>query len=425
MAGVRFGKHPTLTIKSGAGTYQGRLLKAEERAVYFLLPRDLPMGEAQFIVEAEGGLSKPFPVRIEASCFGIQSLRRSGRVATLEGTGLGNAGKDLEVVFGGRSLHPKSVRAGENGVDSIQVQIPSNAAALGCHIPVYVRTKGYLSNFADLADLPGCRDDPWPVLNPVPKGTGSIVLERTTLSAQGRSWTADSIDGIFLSPSKRDSPIPLWFPLSTGQCRVESRLIEGVQPDPLRLLRIDGSSLNTISAGKSLAVGSRAVGADGSGVYKATLGGDFPTVRRPKPLFYEPGKTIALSAKDGPTGPFKLTVPFVDDLEAVAPAKGPIDRLQPLEIRWRSHQPHVAVAAFSQNYTALVEVLCSTDGSAGHFTIPAEMLNALPSTDRVAGALAGYVGVVAISEPVPFSAPNLRKGAASSLRIRLDETDFH
>ena len=419
--GVRFGTHPSLTIKAGDGRYTARLLRTERLAAEFLFPPDVPPGSAELIVEAEGGPSRPFEVNIASNAFGIQSLHRTGRIITLEGTGLG---KDVatEVVVAGQSILASTVRKGEDGNDRIQFELPKPHPP-GCHIPLYVRTPSHVSNFVDLADLPGCKDSSWPALSPMTKGAGSVILLRTTLSAQGATWTADSVDAVFLRSAKQVSQTPMWFPLAVGQCRMRVA-IEETQQDPLKLLRFDTTGMKTASAGPGIVFGSRRVTMGDNGVYTATLGGHFPTMRSTKPLFFDPRKTYVISASEGKTGKFKLSLPFVDDLEFRLSSSESIDRTAPLSIRWKTSQPQVAIVLFSQNTKASVQAICAASGDVGTFTIPPDILRSLPMTERVAGQLSGYAGVIAMPQPATFKPSGLADAVATSLRFRLEEVDF-
>ena len=114
--GVRF-DHPKLIIQSASTTFTAKTLKVDDHSAEFLLPRDLPAGAAQLIVDADSGPTRPFPVTITTSAFGIGGVRRSGaRTVIIEGTGLGLA--EVEVVIAGKPQRPLKTHAGENGDDS-------------------------------------------------------------------------------------------------------------------------------------------------------------------------------------------------------------------------------------------------------------------------------------------------------------------
>ena len=112
--GVRL-ENPVLLINQR----KARTLKVERASAEFLLPRDLRPGPAQLVVDAAGGPSRPFPVTIVGSAFGIQTLRRSGRVVTLEGSGIGNGASEIEVIVGGTALRPSKVSSDAEGNDRI------------------------------------------------------------------------------------------------------------------------------------------------------------------------------------------------------------------------------------------------------------------------------------------------------------------
>ena len=422
--GVRL-DHPTLIIiTAGASRKKARTLKVEDKSAEFLLPGDLPAGPAELIVEADGGPSRPFPVTIVGSAFGIRAVRRSGRTITLEGSGIGNGAGEIEVVIGGKPLRPSAIHSDKNGDERIDFRLPAQVAA-GCHVPLYVRTKSHVSNFVDLADLPGCADEPWPILAPRKGGTGSLLLLRSTLDTATRSWTADSTYGAVLGVGKASLQVPLWFPLGTGQCRLEFSATEGGNQDPLRMMRIDKPGMKTISAGPFLSLGVTHIPVESNGIYKSTLGGNSPLMRRPKPLFFESGKSYSIGATENKAGRFQVMVPFVDDLEFNAPEARTIDRMAPLRVRWRTLQPQVAIVMYSQNDSSAVQAICAARGSDGQFTIPADVLRSLPVTVSATGSLTtGYVGVAALGRPTAVAAPGLKQVVGSSVRLRLTEIEF-
>ena len=421
LSGVRFGNHPILILKSHDSSFKIKSLKTAERTAEFQLPRQMPLGDAELSVEAEGGESRVFPLRITASAFGIQALSRSNRVVTLEGTGLGGGG-EFEVVAAGIAIPADSTSSGDDGIDQIRFRIPENLPK-GCHLPVYVRTKSHVSNFVDLADLPGCKDEEWPILNPRPKGAGSLILLRSTLSAPPRSWTMDTAYAIFLTPGKRHLEAPLWFPLSPGQCRIQVST-EPLQRDALHLPRINAAVHSSISAGSAIFCNKRALGPDSTGAYHANLGGSSPATRRRSPLFFEAGKNYALSAEGGKTGRFAVKAPFIDDLDFSLTGDR-IDRSQRLTVRWRTSQPMVAVVVHSQTSSSIVEAVCAVDGSLGEFAVPMDILRSLPPSDDAPGALTGYVAVAAISRGTAFHSKGLDRGIASAVRIQTHRTAFY
>jgi hypothetical protein len=193
------------------------------------------------------------------------------------------------------------------------------------------------------------------------------------------------------------------------------------------MLRIDVSNLKTIPAGNVLDMGSRQLTDDRNGGYKATLGGDSPTMRYPKPLFFKPGVAYTIqSESDAKTGKWSATAAFADDLEFQPPPAGtPVNRAGPLTLHWKTSQPQVTVVLFSQNETASVQAICAARGSDGSFTVPPDVLRSLPPTEKVTGSLTAYIGVTAASRPVGFHAPKLAKGIASSIRLRMREVEFY
>ncbi len=421
--GVRF-EHPKLIIRSNSTSYTATTLKASDRVAEFLLPRQLPLGPAQLIVDADSGSSHPFPVTITANGFGIRGIRGTApHTLTIEGTGLGTG--EIEVVIGGKPLRPLKTQTREAGDDRIEVRLPPTGVPIGCHLPLYVRTKSHISNVVDLPSLPGCADEPWPILAPQPGGVGSLLLARSSiLLHQGPPINADSAYGVLATTGKPMPQVPLWFPLTAGQCRWEFSPAEGAIQDPLRMLRLDKPGLKAISAGGFIALGNRRIPLDSNGIYKTTLGGNTPVMRRPKPLFYVPGQSYAMSAPEDSRSPFAVSLTFVDDLELSVPATAAIDRGAPFVVTWRTSQPQVAIVLYSQNDNASIQTICAAKGSDGQFTVPPDVLRSLPPTLLATGSIAGYVGVAAISAATPFSTAGIKQGVASSVRLKMAEIEF-
>jgi hypothetical protein len=213
--------------------------------------------------------------------------------------------------------------------------------------------------------------------------------------------------------------------LSAGQCRAESAPVGAVNHDPLWLIRLDKPGLNTLSFGPYLAInGNRRVPAEFNGTYKSTMGGNSPLIKRPKPLFFEPGRNYRVHSSDDKPDLFEVAVRFIADLDFGPLPARPINRAEPLRLTWRTAQPRAAIVLYSQNETTAVHVVCAATAAAGVFVVPPDLLRILPSTVTVAGSLTGYVGVAAISPPVPFSAPGIKHAIASSARFQMIETEF-
>ena len=423
LSGVRL-ENATVTI----GGRPAQVLRLSERSMTFLLPLDIPLGPANLIVNAAGGASKPYPLRIDRSAFGIASIRRAGRLLVLEGSGLGSP-SDLMIVIAGQPFSPSRVVALTGGKDRIELRLPRDLPR-GCHLPVYVRTSAHVSNFVDLAGLPGCADEPWPILGPAAGGAGSLLLIRSTLNADGRTFTADSAQGIFLPGGKEPPKVPIWFPLGNGQCRVESAINSSLRSDPLksqdplRMLRLETPGLKTVVVGPSIAVGTRDIPVTGNHLYLSTLGGNSPVMQRPRPLFFRVGTAYEIGVPGSQAGRFSVEMPFADDIAFNAVPAQPIDRSQPFRVTWRTSQPQVAILMHSQNENASVEALCVAKGSDGAFDLPMDVIRSLPATVRAAGTLTGYIGVAAIGPPLEFPVKGVRRSIASVLRLRLEQADF-
>lgn len=190
------------------------------------------------------------------------------------------------------------------------------------------------------------------------------------------------------------------------------------------MLRLDKPGLKAISAGGFIALGNRRIPLDSNGIYKTTLGGNTPVMRRPKPLFYVPGQSYAMSAPEDSRSPFAVSLTFVDDLELSVPATAAIDRGAPFVVTWRTSQPQVAIVLYSQNDNASIQTICAAKGSDGQFTVPPDVLRSLPPTLLATGSIAGYVGVAAISAATPFSTAGIKQGVASSVRLKMAEIEF-
>ena len=417
--GARLGRHPTVLIKSGELSLKGTLVSTTDVSAVFLMPAALSNGEASLTIDAEGGRSRPFPIRILQAAFGIESLRYSGGWLTLEGTGIGNA-VNLEANAGGvRIPIPQAaIQRSAAGHDTIHIQLPPQVPS-GCHVPVYVRMPGYVSNFVELADRKGCRDLEWPLLPPSSKGrAGSVVLLRSSLTTVARSWTVDSMYGMILAATThRAAAPPMWFPLGAGQCRI----VYQRETDPFQPLRISPAGFATVNVGGFLTIGDRRVPVTGNGMYTSTLGGESIFTRRKTPLFF----TESSYRIESPAGLLSANIAFRDDLEFPVLTE-PIDRTKDLHVRWKTSATRSIVVMGAQGLLSNSEVvgMCAVEPGSSDFSIPAEVLASLPASQKNPAMLTGFIGVAALEASVPFQARGMRQGVASTIRMHLNEVEF-
>jgi len=322
------------------------------------------------------------------------------------------------------------------GIDQVVFVVPQGVE--GCYLPVSVQagTAGVISNFTSMAVAPSagaaCSDadgiNPADITTLESNGSlrlGAIDLTHISLtvvagSAPELSDTASAIFGTY-SSSQLSASLGVTQSPSVGSCTVSQFL--GLNPLP-----VDPIKPTPLDAGASLSIdgpgGKQSIASTSTGVYSSVLGGvplDQILTATPIPAYFSAG-AYTLSGSGGSAVPVvgsfsaQLTVPA--DPTTNASSFSTIDRSKDLTVTWSGAATgdFVAISGTASVSAGLGPTptspgdafLCIAPGSAGTFTVPSFVLEALPST---ANEFASSFLLVGTQTPaVQFSASGLDDG---------------
>ncbi len=395
---------------------------------------------------------------------------KPGQVETLWGTGMGavsggEAGGPLpghlnvpvQVFVGGQSATVNY--AGRSGccagVDQIVFVVPAGLS--GCYQPVSVMVDGVMSNFTSMAiaEQGGACSDPAlltaaDVARLQAGGSltiGGISLDRfaANLTLVGQApliGNHDELDARFLRRAANDLLASVGVVSqdpSLGSCSVQPfeyvDFFDAVMPEVRESLPSQG-----VSAGARLTVtgaaGTQSVPEDprSLGNYSAMIGGiepGSPTL----PDFLNPGmfRLENASGASGGVGPFIATITVPADLtwvNASAPGSA-ISRSQSLTITWTGTDAigeYVLIQGSSANTAthAGLSFRCSVPAAAGTFTIPANILSALPASGPSEMGPVGFLTVAKkpLRSGSNLTAPNLDIGLLNYIMVQMRNVSY-
>ena len=389
-----------------------------------LMPSTTPAGTGTVTLTYNGQTSAPQAIQVVASSFGIfttnaqgtglGSITSQGFVSAsstyaanpgeafiIFGTGVGPTTGDesgpgsglklgtlpVEVLVGGKSVQVYGyARAPQfSGLDQVAFAIPADVT--GCAVPVAVRIGAVTSNFVTLPIAASGRTCSDPVTNPPvvvgPGGTisvGSVDLSRTAGSIDvpgygSSNFSADSGTGLFARSTTANynaTPNPLL--ISTyGSCTVFT--FKGAAPStavPDSVLLDAGPSLSVNGPGGQKSI------PKSQGIYSA----QFP------PLYLTKGTYTVTGPGGADVGPFTASLNVPDPLIWTnSSGIKTVNRAAGQLITWSSGDTNgnVYIIGFSLTGTTVdnlsgAEFICIERNSAGKFTIPSSVLQALPAT---------------------------------------------
>jgi uncharacterized protein (TIGR03437 family) len=335
------------------------------------------------------------------------------------------------------------------GIDQVDFIVPQNVQ--GCYLAVSVQagSAGVLSNFPSIAVAPSagqsCSDadgiDPTDVTTLQSKGSVALAAVDLThislaLSASSEAFS-DSVSAVFgtYSPAQLSASLGLTQSPSVGSCTVSQFL--GLNPLPVDLIKP-----TPLDAGANLSIngspGTKAVASTSTGVFAATVGG-VPLAEiltaSPTPAYFSPGAYTLSGSGGSAIGSFSAPFTVPAALSFTSPAiNANIDRTQDLTITWTGAASDEFVAISG---TALVNppnslgpsatspgnvFLCIAPAAAGTFTVPAFVLEALPST--VGEFASSYLLVGTKSAAIKFSASGLDDGYVNYLSLAGNAVTF-
>lgn len=355
---------------------------------------------------------------------------KPGGVYTIYGTGLGPVADDrnprpgdlpgeVSVVVGGKTAAISYRGRISPGLDQINFQLPSDVPE-GCYVPLYVRAGGLVSNFASMSIATNsnrCSVSGGLSANDLAKAAagqtlslGVVTLGRSRIHVTAPiigtiEGKADTVSGYFyaLDPSTLFAARGLnaGFGLSPfGTCTVVPFRSLGRLDEVISPLGVDaGAALNVkgpVGAARALQVA--------PGTYAATVGGTLPAILpgggNSLPDYLEPGSYNI----DNGTGGTKVGA-FATTMQISAPvvwtnrdALNTVPRTQPLTVTWSGGAANqfVVLSGFSPTPAGPgAGFNCVEQAAKGSFTVPAEILSALPVSATIFGAAQGTLTVTA------------------------------
>jgi hypothetical protein len=366
----------------------------------------------------------------------ITTSAMPGDVGVLWGTGLGpvtfdetqppvqtDLGVGAEVWVGGQRVtdvqyQGRSTAAGQDQINFVIPNVP------GCYVPVTVKIGNVVSNTVSMAinASGGNCSDPLSYqgvdLNAVKMNglrQGYVSLNRTTtkFAAGGMTFdtTADTASGVFnyytwakLLQSRGTLGVSTY-----GACSVFTYRGDGGATDPVMPDFLDAGNLTLTGPDgvpKTFTMSSK-------GVYTLSLGNSgIPGLPGGSSLYLNPGNYTVTGSGGADVGAFTATLNLpaaftwtnVDAITSVGRSAG-------VTVSWTGGAGYVIITGYSQTSTpqdAGAAFYCIEQASRGTFTVPPEVLLALPVSGSIEGVPTGILGVM--NQPVSVSLNPLPSG---------------
>ena len=458
----------TITVTQGATVLNALPLYVRQDQINALMPSGAPTGWVSVRVTYNNARSNPSPVYVVNDSVGVftstgtglgpgamnnfvtqsnqpaNSLATSakpGQVVTMYATGLGPisapdnlappsgslqtpvelwvGGVQASVSYSGRS--PCC-----SGLDQVTFTVPDNAPQ-GCWVPVQVRTShATLSNFVSMGIDPNgapCSDPSQPLSAGITKAghLGLLTLARLDIHEDvGVNAPVDITNDVLTFSATNQPGGPFVFQpfVSTpplGTCTVYPAIgdffatanVSSVSPPALN----GGTQFTLAGPG-----GQMAATLSGSAT---ALGAYLPLYSFPNQLYLSPGK-YTITSKGGADIPgFNASITVPGPLTWTSPPNT-VDRSQPLALSWTgapSGTPIMILGVSSDlptNSSAMF--VCVTSAGANNFTVPAEVLSALPAS-RANPLSSKAVIYLMSSNPGTFTAGGLNTALTSGSYI--------
>ncbi len=448
-------------------------LSVQASSINAIMPSKTPVGPALVVVHASGKVSNSAPVNVVAASPGLFAVNNTGfgpamaqnqassgnppmntthasahpgQTVTLMGTGLGavpyadnvqpktaNLPTVVEAFIGNEpaTVHYSGRAACCAGLDEVIVTVPENAAT-GCYVPVQVRTaKTVVSNAVTIAiNKSGttCTDQYNPVGAALQEGGryGIVTPQRFSILDSLDSKPSSEITTDYLFAGFQQDPggtaffNPLYSLPPLGTCTMYS--ISAL--DGLTNLMLYAPQSQALNAGAALQVAAGGapvpVGpVPGIPQIYGDLLGEQPAIPGvPSPLYEIPG-SYTLTIPGGAdvqhaqvTGNFPAPLQWTNENTLSV-----INRADPLTVTWtggNSARDVVFVGLLSNNDPAnsSAAALCVAPVDAGKFTVPVEILQALPATPASATRVSAWLLVtsVPLQASTQFKATGLESG---------------
>jgi uncharacterized protein (TIGR03437 family) len=445
--GVRLGANASSThleLMSSGRSIPIPVRSVQPGQIQAVMPGKAPLGPGSLIVETQDGGSKPFSIRVVPAQPGLFSVNglgwgqgkiqmlgatggrklnsmlapiRRGGTASIDATGLGSAGT-AEVVIGGIPVRALGIdHSASLGLDHIRFQV-SRRVPQGCFVPVYVRVASARpSNVVSMAIQDGGSSCQSPLALPQPGsrfGLIGIARIETLYSDSSPPTTMDHAFASFFEPNAADqNQHPLLFVPPEETCAVFYGDAQSEVPSLLASLgSVQGRKL---SAGRALSIsgsgGVRVIPASPGepGAYSGRLGLEEPG-RPPAPALFLHDPQYTVSAVGGDIGPFVREIPGPPSFEWTNRGElATIDRSQGAAFQWRGVPQDARLLVFAAGVNSVGAAggvcYCAAKPASGRFTIPAEMLANLPSSQTVSGSPANVVFLIALRTSTDTSVP--------------------
>ena len=459
----------TIKVIQGSTTVDALPIYVRQDQVNAIMPSNAPKGWVSVQVAYNGSQSNPSSVYVVDSSPGLftltgtgsgpaaaqnvagvdrplntnQAAAKPGQFVTLYATGLGpiagddsssppigNLPADVSVFVGG--VEAAVSYSGRSpccaGLDQVTFAVPENAPQ-GCWVPLYVRTKGTTtSNAASLAisaDGSPCADPANPLSDVLIHGgkLGLISLVRAVTHETVGVTAAVDLSSDFLAVQMAElSGGPFVFaPFASlpapGTCTIQQGLgdffttgqVPEVVSSTASLDAGSAFSLTTPSGGKSVTLN------DGVGY----LGGRIAPGTLPNRLVLEPGSYTVSSSGGADVGALEASITIPDPLNwSNRDAIDEVSRSQPLVLHWTGAPPGQGVRIFGGNTdlpaNSSAFFLCVAPAGAADFTVPAEVLSAIPGSHADALASKGVI-YLGTENPAPFEGSGLDAAFATAV----------
>ncbi len=456
----------TVSVSQGGGAPVAAIpLFVGPTQVNAIMPSNASLGTDTVTVTYQGQ-SSTGTVQVVASSFGIltynssgtgqalstndsyalidyNSVAHPGEILTLWGTGLGPiSGSDANpppvgnipannptVYVGGTKVtpiyHGRSSCCG--GVDQVIFTLPPNVT--GCNVPVAVEIGNAFSNFVSVAIAPSgsstCTDRfGLPYSDLAAWGTqGSATLGNIVYEAYNYTSAGFNLFGGSTETSTGTEEIATFYKdeflnltalapiLNTGACTVYTFVGASAPPPGVY-------SRTGLDAGASLTV----TDGDQQGQIKESSANTGVYTQ----LFELPSGSVKFTGTGGKSvGAFTATLPVgTPGLNWTNESGiGTITRSSGVNVTWTGADPGstVQITGFSIGGASTSSAVgagftCTADASAGHFTVPSSILEALPASANFSSSIlpiaTGSLGISSTSTPVSFSATGVDFGRA-------------
>ena len=467
----------SVKVTSGAVTAQAFLFLASAGQITAMLPSNIPAGSASLTVTTSAGTSAGQSFQVAANSFGTfaansggsgpgiitdadyksfnaTTAANPGQAAVIWGTGLGPvAGNEAAGPLNGDTTVPVEVYVGTTkavvtyrgrsgccaGLDQIVFTVPTDVT--GCRVPVTLKINSVVSNNTTMATsnvgTRTCSDAGGPTPADLQKfrtngvATGGVTLSRTSTTVTvpflgSVTTTADLGAATFqkFTPAQLDTAGNPFNTVQIGSCTVS--YFKG-NPSPG-----DVTIPQFLDAGTQISVN----GAAGLRQLTKVSAGGFTSYTGPLSVpgsstgYLEPGLFTITGAGGADVGAFTGSLTVAASLNWTnRTAITDVIRANGQNVTWTGADPAgtVLISGSSSSGTTVDAVgatyTCHANASAGNFTIPSQVLLALPVSVAVQNLPTGAM-LVGTYGARPFTASGLDVGSMLYLNLTVTVLNY-